>query len=96
MASTEEFDINYVAKLARLELTEQEKTKFTAQLGKIIDYFQLLGEVNTEGVEPTAHANPIYDVLRSDTTGTPFTQEQALRNAPQSTESQIVVPRVVE
>jgi len=96
MASTEEFDINYVAKLARLELTEEEKTKFTGQLGKIIDYFKLLGEVNTEGVDPTAHANPIFDVLREDEPATPFTQEQALRNAPQTAESQIVVPRVVE
>jgi len=96
MASTDEFDIEYVAKLARLELSDEEKVKFTGQLGKIIDYFHKLGEVNTEGVEPTAHANPIYDVLREDVPGIPFTQEAALQNAPKSTDNQIVVPRVVE
>ncbi len=96
MASNEEFDINYVAQLARLELTEEEKSKFTGQLGKIIDYFQKLGEVDTDGVEPTAHANAIYDVLREDVTGTPFRQDEALRNAPQSAEGQIVVPRVID
>lgn len=96
MASTEEFDIHYVAKLARLELSASEKVTFTEQLGKIIDYFQKLGEVDTEGVEPTAHATPLYDVIRLDVPGLPLSREAALRNAPQRNENQIIVPRVVE
>lgn len=96
MASIEEFDIEYVAKLARLELTEAEKVKFTGQLEKIIDYFHKLSSVDTENVEPTAHANPIYDVLREDVAKTPFTQEQALKNAPKSSAGHVVMPRVIE
>lgn len=96
MADIEQFDIDYVAKLARLELSDAEKEKFTSQLGKIIEHFQKLALTDTEGVEPTAHANPIYDVLREDVPGTPFTPEQALTNAPQSSSGQIVMPRVVE
>lgn len=96
MANTAEFDINYVTQLARLELTDAEKEKFTGQLGKIIDHFHKLSEVDTDGVEPTAHANPIFDVLREDVTGTPFTQEEALKNAPKSAHGQVVMPRVIE
>lgn len=96
MANTEDFDIDYVAKLARLELTEEEKVKFTNQLGKIIDHFQKLSLIDTEDVEPTAHANPIFDVLREDVPGTPFTQDQALGNAPKSSAGQVIMPRVVE
>jgi aspartyl-tRNA(Asn)/glutamyl-tRNA(Gln) amidotransferase subunit C len=96
MANTEDFDIDYVAKLARLELTEEEKNKFKDQLAKIIDHFKKLSLIDTEGVEPTAHANAIYDVLREDVPGTPFTQNQALGNAPQSSAGQVVMPRIVE
>ena len=96
MADIEQFDIDYVAKLARLELSDAEKEKFTSQLGKIIEHFQKLALIDTENVEPTAHANPIYDVLREDVPGTPFTTEQALANAPQSSSGQVVMPRVVE
>lgn len=96
MATNDEFDIHYVAKLARLELSESEQVTFTEQLGKIIHYFQKLREVDTEGVEPTAHATPLFDVLRSDVPGQPLSREQALQNAPQHTDNQIIVPRVVE
>ena len=84
MADKDAFDIDYVTQLARLELTEGEKAKFKDQLGKILEYFQTLAAIDTEGVEPMAHANPIFDVLREDKAGTPFTQEQALKNAPKS------------
>jgi aspartyl-tRNA(Asn)/glutamyl-tRNA(Gln) amidotransferase subunit C len=96
MAKAADLDIDYVAKLARLELSEQEKTVYAAQLSDIITYFQKLSEVDTQGVEPTAHANPIFDVLREDNPGQAFDQETALANAPKSAEGQIVVPRVIE
>jgi aspartyl-tRNA(Asn)/glutamyl-tRNA(Gln) amidotransferase subunit C len=96
MAKHDPFDIDYVAKLARLELSEQERTLFTEQLGKILDYFQKLGEVDTSGVEPMAHATPLYDVLREDLPADPLPISSALLNAPAATENQIIVPRVVE
>jgi aspartyl-tRNA(Asn)/glutamyl-tRNA(Gln) amidotransferase subunit C len=96
MANHDPFDIDYIAKLARLELSEQERSVFTEQLGKILDYFQKLGEVDTRGVEPMAHATPLYDVLREDVAVEPLPIAAALRNAPAATENQVVVPRVVE
>jgi aspartyl-tRNA(Asn)/glutamyl-tRNA(Gln) amidotransferase subunit C len=96
MSATNEFNIDYVAKLARLELSEAEKQRFSEQLGKVLDYFQMLRGVNTEGVEPMAHAVPLYDVMREDRAGATLTVPQALRNAPKSAEDQILVPRVVE
>jgi aspartyl-tRNA(Asn)/glutamyl-tRNA(Gln) amidotransferase subunit C len=96
MAKSTDLDIDYVAKLARLELTDQEKEKFTAQLGDILAYFTKLSEVDTKKVEPTAHANPIFDVLRDDVTKEPFAQTEALANAPECSEDQVVVPRVID
>jgi len=96
MAKIEDLDIHYVAKLARLELSKAEVEKFDSQLGSILEYFQKLGEVNTDGIEPTAHANPIFDVLREDLEGSTLSPEEALKNAPSVNQQQVEVPRVVE
>jgi aspartyl-tRNA(Asn)/glutamyl-tRNA(Gln) amidotransferase subunit C len=96
MSGTPEFDINYVAKLARLDLSAEEQERYNQQLGKILDYFQMLNEVDTSGVDITAHAVPLFDVMREDLPGDTLSQELALANAPKSAEGQIVVPRVVE
>lgn len=96
MANTPDFDIDYVAKLARLDLSVEEKAQFEPQLGKIIEYFQQLGDVDTDHVEPTAHANPIYDVLREDEPQIVFEQNVAIANAPASQAGQVVVPKVIE
>ena len=90
------FDIDYIARLARLELTDSERSRFEEQLGKIIDYFQELQSTDTDGVEPTAHANPIYDVMRDDTPGETLSPSDALANAPDAANGQVRVPRVVE
>lgn len=96
MANTPDFDIDYVAKLARLDLSVEEKAQFEPQLKKMLDYFQQVGEIDTNGVEPTAHANPIYDVLREDEPQAAFEQDVALANAPASQAGQVVVPKVIE
>ena len=59
-------DVEHVAKLARLELTEEEKEKFTKQLGAILEYAQQMNEIDTTGVEPMAHAIPVVNVMRED------------------------------
>ena len=89
-------DIDYVANLARIELTSQEKEKFQGQLGDVLKYFEKLQEVDVEGVEPTAHAFPRFNVWDKDLAIDGFSAEEALLNAPKSRNEQVVVPKVVE
>ena len=94
--SEDAFDIDYLSRLARLELTEAEKELFSAQLGSVMDFMKKLDSVDTEGVEPTAHAHPVYNVLGDDVANTPLSQEAALMNAPARRRGQVVVPKVVD
>jgi len=96
--SSVQIDIDRLAMLSRLALTPEEKVTFSAQIGDIIGYIEKLKEVNVDGVEPTAHATPIFNVLQADEPRDPkaFTAEDALRNAPQQRDNMVVVPRVVE
>lgn len=96
MDKNNSIDISYVANLARIELTEAEKEKYSAQLGQILEYFKKLSEVDVEGVEPSAHAHAIYNVWRNDEEGPTLSVEQVLMNAPEKRENQIVVPKVVD
>ena len=89
-------DIDYVANLARIQLTPKEKEKFQGQLGEVLKYFQKLQEVNVEGVEPTAHAFPRFNVWDEDQSVEGFTAEEALSNSPKARNDQVVVPKVVE
>ena len=89
-------DIDYVANLARLDLTAEEKTRFAAQLGDILAYFEKLNAVDVTGVEPMAHAFPVFNVLDDDIEQPGFTPAEALRNAPATRDNQILVPKVVD
>ena len=66
MSEESDMDIDYVANLARIELSSQEKEKFQGQLGDVLKYFEKLQEVDVEGVEPTAHAFPRFNVWDED------------------------------
>jgi aspartyl-tRNA(Asn)/glutamyl-tRNA(Gln) amidotransferase subunit C len=94
--SAPQLDVRYVAHLARLHLTEEEITKFQSQLGKVLDYVAELNEVDVTGVEPTAHTNPVVNVLRPDVAIPWFTTREALANAPQSNSDLFIVTKVVE
>jgi len=96
MSEESDMDIDYVANLARIELSSQEKEKFQGQLGDVLKYFEKLQEVNVEGVEPTAHAFPRFNVWDEDQSVDGFTAEEALSNAPKARNDQVVVPKVVE
>lgn len=91
-----DFNIQYVARLARIELTPEEEQVLGAQLGDILGYVAQLKEVDVNGVEPTAHAFPLVNVVRPDEPGPPLTQEEALRNAPARAGGLFVVPKIVE
>jgi aspartyl-tRNA(Asn)/glutamyl-tRNA(Gln) amidotransferase subunit C len=96
MANPSHIDIDYVANLARLALTAQEKEIFSRQLGDVLRYIEKLGEVDVSQVEPTAHAFPVTNVWADDVPQPGLPVEAALRNAPAQRDHMIVVPRVVE
>ena len=89
-------NIEYVANLARLALTEAEKSKFTQQLGDILHYVEKLKQVDVTGVEPMAHASPVFNIWAADVPVEGLTVEQALRNAPAQRDNLIALPKVME
>ncbi len=95
MAATD-FDVKYVAHLARLHLTPEEEEKFGAQLGNILGYIEKLKELDVASVEPTAHAVPMVNVTRSDEIRASLSQEETLRNAPAQANGLFMVPKIVE
>jgi aspartyl-tRNA(Asn)/glutamyl-tRNA(Gln) amidotransferase subunit C len=96
MPEVHQIDIQHVAKLARLTLNPEEVTRYSAQLDGILTYIDTLTRYDLDGVEPTAHAMPVYDVLRADAARPGFTQDEALSNAPKSVAGQIQIPQVIE
>ncbi|MEN9403490.1 MAG: Glutamyl-tRNA(Gln) amidotransferase subunit [Verrucomicrobiota bacterium] len=96
MSSDSDINIDYVANLARLALTDEEKARFSRQLGDILHYVEKLKGVDVSGVEPMAHASPVYNVWQEDRVRPGLPVEAALRNAPAQRQNMIVVPKVVE
>jgi len=88
-------DVEHVALLARLELTEEEKEMYTKQLGDILGYFQSLAELDTEGVPPTAHVLPLQNVFREDLVGHHLTPDEVLANCPEREGNFFKVPKIV-
>jgi aspartyl-tRNA(Asn)/glutamyl-tRNA(Gln) amidotransferase subunit C len=91
-----DFDIQYVAHLARIALTPDEEKKLAAQLGGILGYIEKLKELDVTGVEPTAHAVPLVNVTRADEIRPSLPQVEALRNAPRQAGGLFIVPKIVE
>lgn len=89
-------DVEHVARLARLELTGDEKILFAGQMDAIIGYVEKIRGLDTNGVMPTSHAVPMENAFREDTAGSSIGVEKALGNAPQRAESFFKVPKVIE
>ena len=96
MSSPESLDIDYIARLARIALTPEEKTKFAQQLGDVLHHARQLGKVDVAGLEPTAHAFPVENIWDDDMVRPGLPVELALKNAPARRENMISVPKVVE
>ena len=96
MAKSSDLDVAYVARLARLNLTDEETELFQKQLGDVLKYAEKLREVDVSNVEPAAHALPIFNVFREDAPGDCLTAQQALSNAPHQANGLFIVPKVVE
>jgi aspartyl-tRNA(Asn)/glutamyl-tRNA(Gln) amidotransferase subunit C len=91
-----EIDIEHVAKLARLELTAQERERLREQLGLILEHAAKVGEVATADVPPTAYAIARSNVLRPDERRTSLAVEDVLANAPDAEDDRFKVPRISE
>jgi aspartyl-tRNA(Asn)/glutamyl-tRNA(Gln) amidotransferase subunit C len=88
--------VQHVAKLARLSLSDDEITTFTGQMGTILDYVKKLNELNTDGIVPTAHAVPMENAFRDDVVRPSIGVDNALANAPDRVEGFFRVPKVIE
>ena len=95
-APPSEFDVKYVANLARIQLTPEEEQKFGAQLTQVLGYIEKLRELNVSTVEPTAHAVPRVNVTRKDEVRPSIPHEDAMRNAPSKANGLFLVPKIVE
>ena len=93
---SDQFDVRYVAKLARLDLSDAEIAKFQSQLGSVLAHVEQFGKVDVSNVQATAHANPVINVFRADESHDTFTPETALSNAPRAAGGLFVVPKVIE
>lgn len=88
-------DVDHVALLARLDLTDDEKVLYTEQLDKILDYAAVLQKLDTTGVPPTAHVLPLQNVFREDKVGEHLPVSDVLANAPDCQNDFFKVPRIL-
>ena len=97
MSENSDIDIDYVAKLARLDLDAAERSALKNELGGILDHFEKLNTVDVTGVEPMAHAHSVLNVWREgDHAEATLSAEEVCQFAPAAREGQVVVPKVVE
>jgi len=88
--------VEHIAELARLALTDEEKARYQEQLSAILEYFERLRQLDTEAIPPTASVLPLSSVMRADEVKTPFPREDLLANAPAAEEGCFRVPAVLE
>jgi len=95
MAFTEK-DVDYISKLARIYLSDEEKRNFTTQLDSILEYVDKLNELDTSDIEPTAHILPLNNVMRDDTVKKIWDTELAIRQSPLMKDRLYIVAKVIE
>jgi aspartyl-tRNA(Asn)/glutamyl-tRNA(Gln) amidotransferase subunit C len=91
-----EIDVDHVARLARLALTDEERERFRAQLGLILEHAERVREVAAEDVPPTSHAVPQANVFRDDVARDTLSRDEALAGAPEVEDGRFKVPRIIE
>jgi aspartyl-tRNA(Asn)/glutamyl-tRNA(Gln) amidotransferase subunit C len=89
-------EVEHIAELAKLELTEEEKIKFCEQLSAILEYAEMLQQLDTEAIPPTATVLPLQNVMRLDEVAPSFSQEDILANAPDTAEGCFRVRAILE
>jgi aspartyl-tRNA(Asn)/glutamyl-tRNA(Gln) amidotransferase subunit C len=88
-------DVEHIAKLAKLEFSEDEKEKFTHQFNDILNYMEQLNSLDTTNVEPLSQVIELSNVFRDDVVRPSTSTEEALKNAPDKTEEYFKVPKVI-
>ncbi len=88
-------EVEHVALLARLALSEEEKEKFTKQLSQVLDHAEKIKKLDTSNVFPTSHVIPLRNVFREDKAKPSFSEEKALSNAPEKENQAFKVPKIV-
>ncbi len=88
--------VDHIAKLARLKISDEERESLKRDLANILSYFETLNELDTSGVEPMKHVIETENVLREDEPTGSIPREQALQNAPATDGEYFIVPRVLE
>ena len=89
-------EVEHIAALARLELTDEEKERYRQQLSDILDYAKRLQAIDTTGIPPTSSVLPARSVLRTDRTNPGLSADELMRNAPRIAQNQFRVPPVLE
>ena len=89
-------DIEYVARLAKLKLSDEEKTRLVSQMGDIVEFANNINKLNTDGVEPTNHILKVQNVFREDEVKESYSRDEILKNAPKKEAGCLVVPSVVQ
>jgi aspartyl-tRNA(Asn)/glutamyl-tRNA(Gln) amidotransferase subunit C len=89
-------DVEKIAHLARLELTHAEKAQYLEQLSAILDYAEMLNELDLDGIVPTAHAIAQQNVMREDVAAPGLTIDEVLFNAPKQAQNQFLIQSVLD
>jgi aspartyl-tRNA(Asn)/glutamyl-tRNA(Gln) amidotransferase subunit C len=88
-------EVKHIAELAKLKFSHEELESYTGQLNKILEYIEKLNELDTDNVEPLSHPVEGYNVFREDELKPSVSREEALKNAPDSTDEFFKVPKVI-
>lgn len=89
-------DVPYLARLSRLELTQEEIDLFGGQIGRILDHVEQMNKLDITGIEPTAHAISVFDVIREDAVNESLPKKTILDNAPHNANGLFLVPKVLD
>ncbi len=87
--------IDYIAKLARIRLSEEEKNRFVSDLESIIGYVSQLNQLNTQNIEPAKHVLPLHNICRKDKRKQSLRSEEVLKNAPEKADNMFKVPGII-
>ncbi|HCI72155.1 MAG TPA: Asp-tRNA(Asn)/Glu-tRNA(Gln) amidotransferase GatCAB subunit C [Balneola sp.] len=94
--SVSEKDVRYIANLARLQVTNEEARSYAKDMSSILEYMDLLNEVDTSNIEPLEHVIDLESRFRKDEAKEPLSHEDALKNAPDADSDYFRVPKVIE
>ncbi|WP_026932419.1 Asp-tRNA(Asn)/Glu-tRNA(Gln) amidotransferase subunit GatC [Glycomyces tenuis] len=96
MSTISREEVAHLARLARLEVTDDELDAFAGQLDVILESMKTLGEVDTDGVQPTSHAVPLVNVFREDRPQPSLPRDAVLAGGPDTAEDRFRVPRILD